>query len=78
MTIRENYEKWLKDFATDEETVRELEAIRSDEKEIEDRFYTELSFGTAGMRGVLGAGKRSGRIFAGKTGRGKTRCCDRL
>ena len=56
MTIRENYEKWLKDFATDEETVRELEAIRSDEKEIEDRFYTELSFGTAGMRGVLGAG----------------------
>ena len=56
MTIRENYEKWLKDFAGDEETVRELEAIRNDEKEIEDRFYTELSFGTAGMRGVLGAG----------------------
>ena len=56
MTIRENYEKWLKDFAGDEETVRELEAIRNDDKEIEDRFYTELSFGTAGMRGVLGAG----------------------
>ncbi len=56
MTIRENYEKWLKDFAGDQETVRELEAIRNDEKEIEDRFYTELSFGTAGMRGVLGAG----------------------
>ena len=56
MTIRENYEKWLKDFAADEETVRELEAIRDDEKEVEDRFYTELSFGTAGMRGVLGAG----------------------
>ena len=56
MTIHENYEQWLKDFAGDEETVRELEAIRGDEKEIEDRFYTELSFGTAGMRGVLGAG----------------------
>ena len=56
MTIRENYEKWLKDFADDRETVRELESIANDEKEIEDRFYTELSFGTAGMRGVLGAG----------------------
>ena len=56
MTIRENYEQWLKDFADDAETVRELLEIRDDEKEIEDRFYTELSFGTAGMRGVLGAG----------------------
>ena len=56
MTIRENYEQWLKDFANDPETVKELEAIRDDQKEMEDRFYTELSFGTAGMRGVLGAG----------------------
>ena len=56
MTVMENYEQWLKDFAGDPETVAELEAIRGDEKEIEDRFYTELSFGTAGMRGVLGAG----------------------
>ena len=56
MTIRENYEQWLKDFAGDEETIRDLESIRNDEKEMEDRFYTELSFGTAGMRGVLGAG----------------------
>ena len=56
MTIRENYEKWLRDFAGDEDTVRELEAIRNDDKEVDDRFYTELSFGTAGMRGVLGAG----------------------
>ena len=56
MTILENYEQWLKDFAGDAETVAELESIRNDEKEIEDRFYTELSFGTAGMRGVLGAG----------------------
>ena len=56
MTIRENYEQWLRDFAGDPDTVRELEAIRDDEKEIEDRFYTELNFGTAGMRGVLGAG----------------------
>ena len=56
MTYREAYETWLKEFADDQATVDELKAIAGDEKEIEDRFYTELSFGTAGMRGVLGAG----------------------
>jgi alpha-phosphoglucomutase (EC 5.4.2.2) len=56
MTIREIYEQWLRDFADDPETISDLESIRDNEKEIEDRFYTELSFGTAGMRGVLGAG----------------------
>ena len=56
MSVQERYQQWLKDFAQDQETVRELEAIRENEREIEDRFYTELSFGTAGMRGVLGAG----------------------
>ncbi len=56
MNVRDNYEQWLKDFSEDRETVLELESIRDDDKEIEDRFYTELSFGTAGMRGVLGAG----------------------
>ena len=50
MNVQENYEQWLKDFADDQETVRELESIRNDAAEIEDRFYTELSFGTAGMR----------------------------
>ena len=56
MNVQENYQKWLKDFANDEETVKELQAIADDPAEIEDRFYTELSFGTAGMRGVIGAG----------------------
>ena len=56
MNYREAYETWLKEFAADQATVDELKAIAGDEKEIEDRFYTELSFGTAGMRGVLGAG----------------------
>lgn len=56
MTYREKYEAWLRDFAHDEEITKDLLAIASDEKEVEDRFYTELSFGTAGMRGVLGAG----------------------
>ncbi len=56
MNYRENYEKWLKDFRNDEATYQELLSIAGDEKEIEDRFYMELSFGTAGLRGVLGAG----------------------
>jgi len=56
MNYRENYEKWLRDFREDEATYQELLSIAGDEKEIEDRFYMELSFGTAGLRGVLGAG----------------------
>ena len=56
MSYRDNYEAWLHNFAADAETVRELTAIAGDEKEMEDRFYRGLSFGTAGMRGVLGAG----------------------
>ena len=56
MDVQQNYAQWLKDFASDPETVAELESIRGNDAEIEDRFYTELSFGTAGMRGVLGAG----------------------
>ena len=56
MTIQERFAQWMKDFAQDQETVASLEEIRNNPKEIEDRFYTELSFGTAGMRGVLGAG----------------------
>ncbi len=50
------YEQWLKDYADDPETVADLMAIKDDPKEIEDRFYRDLEFGTAGMRGVLGAG----------------------
>lgn len=56
MDVQAVYEQWLQAFADDPETVAELESIRNDPAEIEDRFYTELSFGTAGMRGVLGAG----------------------
>ena len=56
MDVRASYEQWLKDFAQDADTVADLQAIADNPSEIEDRFYTELSFGTAGMRGVLGAG----------------------
>lgn len=54
--VNKLYEQWLADFASDPETREDLEAIAGNEQEILDRFYTGLSFGTAGMRGVLGAG----------------------
>ncbi len=53
---RENYISWLNDPQMDAETVAELKAIEHDAEEIEDRFYKDLSFGTAGLRGILGAG----------------------
>lgn len=53
---KELYNEWLANPYFDEETKAELRGIASDEKEIEDRFYTELEFGTAGLRGVIGAG----------------------
>ncbi|MBR2697151.1 MAG: phospho-sugar mutase, partial [Clostridia bacterium] len=57
------YEQWLKDYADDPETVADLTAIKDNPKEIEDRFYRELEFGTAGMRGVLGAGTNRLNIY---------------
>ncbi len=52
----DKYQLWLNDEAMDQETKNELMDIQHDENEIEDRFYQDLSFGTAGLRGVLGAG----------------------
>ncbi|MEG1776951.1 MAG: phospho-sugar mutase, partial [Clostridia bacterium] len=63
MSYRENYEAWLHDFAADEATVAQLRQIAGDEKELEDRFYQNLSFGTAGMRGVLGAGMNRMNLY---------------
>lgn len=63
MNYRENYQAWLRDFAADAETTAELKAIANDPGEMEDRFYRELSFGTAGMRGVLGAGTNRMNIY---------------
>ena len=57
------YQKWLTDFAADAETVEDLNAIKDDPAEIEDRFYRELEFGTAGMRGVLGAGTNRMNVY---------------
>ena len=56
MTWRETYESWLNSPALSETEWKELDAIRDDPKEIEDRFYAPLVFGTAGLRGVMGLG----------------------
>ncbi len=56
MHYTEIYQKWLVDEAFDDDFRAELAAL-DDEKEIEDRFYKALSFGTAGMRGIIGAGR---------------------
>ncbi len=63
MEAMELYRQWLSDFANDPDTVADLKAIENDPKEIEDRFYRELEFGTAGMRGVLGAGTNRLNIY---------------
>ena len=64
MHYQETYRQWLTDFADDTQLVQELTAIAGDEKEIEDRFYTGLSFGTGGMRGVLGYGTNRMNVYA--------------
>ena len=52
----EKYKQWLENPYFDEETKKELLSIENNEKEIEDRFYKNLEFGTGGLRGVIGAG----------------------
>ena len=63
MTYKEKYQQWL---TFDEDTKAELSAI-TDEKEIEDRFYKDLAFGTGGLRGIMGAGSnRMNKYTVGK------------
>ncbi len=63
MKFWDQYEYWMKDDYFDEATHRELQAISGDEKEIEDRFYKELEFGTGGLRGVIGAGTNRMNLY---------------
>ena len=62
MNYRDVYMQWMRDFSNDPKLTAELSAL-TDEKEIEDRFYTELAFGTAGMRGVLGYGTNRMNVY---------------
>lgn len=71
MDYLKEYKKWCESPEFDEETKKELLAIKDDEKEIEDRFYQELEFGTAGLRGVIGAGtNRMNKYTVGKATQG--------
>ena len=63
MSYREAYESWLSNPYFDEDTKEELRSIANDEKEIEDRFYMDLEFGTAGLRGVIGAGTNRMNVY---------------
>ncbi|MBO5059603.1 MAG: phospho-sugar mutase [Clostridia bacterium] len=60
---RKDYERWLGCSLLSDEEKQELSAISNDEKETEERFYRELEFGTAGMRGILGIGKNRMNIY---------------
>ena len=63
MGYREDYEFWLESPYFDEATKEELRSIAGDEKEIEERFYKELEFGTGGLRGIIGAGINRMNIY---------------
>ncbi len=71
MNYLEEYKKWCESPEFDKETKQELLAIKGNEKEIEDRFYQELEFGTAGLRGIIGAGiNRMNQYTVGKATQG--------
>ena len=63
MGYKEQYNFWLEDSYFDEAVKKELQEIGGDEKEIEDRFYKDLAFGTGGLRGVIGAGTNRMNIY---------------
>ena len=63
MSYLEEYQKWCESEEFDEETKKELLEIKGNELEIEDRFYKELEFGTAGLRGIIGAGTNRMNIY---------------
>lgn len=63
MDYKDTYKKWLEDDRFDEETKKDLLSIKDDEEEIKDRFHQSLKFGTAGLRGKLGAGTNRMNIY---------------
>lgn len=63
MDYKSIYEEWLNNPYFDAETKKELEAIKDDDNEMKERFYTDLEFGTAGLRGIIGAGINRMNIY---------------
>lgn len=63
MDIKQTYNEWLENAVEDKDLKAELESIKNNEDEIYDRFYTALKFGTAGLRGIIGAGSNRMNIY---------------
>lgn len=63
MDIKQNYNDWCKLAVEDNDLIEELNSIKDNEEEIHDRFYTSLQFGTAGLRGIIGAGTNRMNIY---------------
>ena len=63
MDIKQTYNEWLENAVEDRDLTAELESIKNNEDEIYDRFYTALKFGTAGLRGIIGAGTNRMNIY---------------
>lgn len=63
MDIKQTYNEWLENAVEDKDLTAELESIKNNEDEIYDRFYTALKFGTAGLRGIIGAGTNRMNIY---------------
>ena len=63
MTVAEKYQFWCESDYFDEQTKAELKSLDGNEKEIEERFYKDLSFGTGGLRGIIGAGTNRMNIY---------------
>ena len=91
MDYKEVYEQWIANPYFDEATKEKLKSIAEDENEIKERFYMDLEFGTAGLRGIIGAGTNRMNIYVvqksntgacklyRKQGRQEiTGCCNRL
>lgn len=63
MDIKQTYNEWLENAVEDKDLTAELESIKNNEDEIYDRFYTALKFGTAGLRGIIGAGTNRMNVY---------------
>ena len=63
MNYLDNYKLWLENAVEDEDLISELKSIEGDDKEIYERFYRSLEFGTAGLRGIIGAGTNRMNIY---------------
>ena len=71
MNFLDKYKNWLENPAIDEKTKEELRSIKNNKEEIEDRFYKDLEFGTAGLRGIIGNGSnRMNKYTVGKATQG--------